>query len=130
MSTARCRALSRSEPQQNSRTMKKYVEFSDEALECLLTGKAVVGTLKMDLMTRQVSFNMFNRKPRHRAKDLILHETTSGWLKKSVKKFKIFVSANNRMERERAATEILRQAKELADHLKNTKSIEEIMNEI
>lgn len=114
--------------------MKKYVEFSDEALECLLTGKAVEGTMKMDLMTRQVSFNMFNRisrKPGYvRPKDLILHETTSGWLKKSVKKFKIFVSANNRMERERAATEILRQAKELADHLKNTKSIEEIMNEI
>ena len=110
--------------------MKKYVEFSDEALECLLTGKAVEGTMKMDLMTRLVNFNMFNRKPRHRAKDLILHETTSGWLKKSVKKFKIFVSANNRMNRERAATEILRQAKELADHLKNTKTIEEIMDEV
>ena len=114
--------------------MKKYVVFSDEALECLLTGKAVEGTLKMDVMTRQVSFNMFNRKSRQpgyvRPKDLTLYETTSGWLKKSMKKFKIFVSANNRMERERAATEILRQAKELADHLKNTKSIEEIMNEI
>ena len=78
--------------------MKKYVEFSDEALECLLTGKAVEGTMKMDLMTRLVNFNMFNRKSREpgyvRPKDLTLHETTSGWLKKSVRKFKIFVSAN------------------------------------
>ena len=67
--------------------MKKYVEFSDEALECLLTGKAVEGTMKMDLMTRLVNFNMFNRKSREqgyvRPKDLTLHETTSGWLKKS-----------------------------------------------
>jgi hypothetical protein len=105
--------------------MKKYVEFSDEALECLLTGKAVVGTMKMDLMTRQVSFNMFNRKPRHRAKDLILHETTSGWLKKSVKKFKIFVSANKGMGHERSASEILRQAIELTDYLHSTKTIDQ-----
>jgi hypothetical protein len=53
----------------------------------------------------------------------MLEESASGWLKMSVKKYKIFVSANKGMGRERSAKEILSQAIELTDYLRNTKTI-------
>ena len=110
------------------------ITVDDKSYAQMLKGKRVEGTVGFDRKTSMGDLNAFKRKSREpgyvRPKDVMLGESASGWLKMSVKKFKIFVSANNRMERERAATEILRQAKELADHLKNTKSIEEIMNEI
>ena len=59
------------------------------------------------------------------SKDVMLGESASGWLKMSVKKFKIFVSANKGMGHERSASEILRQAIELTDYLHSTKTIDQ-----
>ena len=110
------------------------VKVNDETWARMTSGKRVEGTIGYDKWTGETDFNAFKRKSREpgyeRPKDEMLYETASGWLKMSVKKLKIFVSANKGMGRERCATEILMQAKELTDHLKHTKSIDEIMDEV
>ena len=71
------------------------IEIPDEVLVLLQTGKAIEGTIKMDLMTCGIRFNAFRRKSRERGyvrpSDVTLAESVSGWLKRSVKKNKIFV---------------------------------------
>ena len=110
------------------------VEIDDKTYARMLEGKRVEGTMGYDQWTGKKDFKAFNRKSREpgyvRPKDITLYESASGWLKKSTKKFKIFVSANNGMGRERSAAEILSQARELTDGLRSLKSIDEIMNEV
>jgi hypothetical protein len=104
--------------------MKMSIEIPDEVLVLLQTGKAIEGTIKMDLMTCGIRFNAFRRKSRERGyvrpSDVTLAESVSGWLKRSVKKNKIFVSVNRSMGNVRSASELMLQAKELTDYLKNS----------
>ena len=110
------------------------VSIDDKSYEIMLSGKRVEGTVGVDQTIKLGNLNAFNRKSRLpgyvRPKDMTMYETASGWLKKSTKKFKIFVSANCGMGRERSAAEILSQARELTDRLRSQKSIDEIMNEV
>ena len=114
--------------------MKKYIEVSMEVLERLQTGRAIEGTIKMDLMTRSIRFNAFNRMSREPGyvapPDAVLYESANGWLRQSKRRFKIFVSAKCSIGRKRSADQLLSEARELTDYLKNTKTIEEIMDEI
>jgi hypothetical protein len=107
------------------------VKISDETWARMQQGKRVEGTLGLDKWTGEKTFNAFNRKSSvDRPKDETLYETASGWLKASVKKNKIFVSVNRKMGNGRCASELMLQARELTDHLRNIKSIEEIMDNI
>ena len=110
------------------------VNISDETWARMLTGKRVEGTLGIDQCTGKKSFNAFRRKSREpgyvKPADVTLYESASGWLKQSVKKNKIFVSVNRSMGNSRSASELMLQAKELTDHLRHIKSIEEIMDNI
>ena len=110
------------------------VKVDDKTYVRMTEGKRVEGTIGFNPFTKEHDFNAFHRKSREsgyvRQKDKSLYETSSGWLKASIRKFKIFVSVNRSMGRERSSTELLLQAKELTDWLKNTKSIEEIMDEV
>ena len=110
------------------------VEIEDKTYARMLEGKRVEGTIGYDLWTGKKDFKAFNRKSREpgyvKPKDIMLYETASGWLKESAKKFKIFVSANKGMGRHRSSTEILRQAIEVTEYLRNTKTIDEIMDEV
>ena len=85
----------------STKGMKMSIEIPDEVLVLLQTGKAIEGTIKMDLMTCGIRFNAFRRKSRERGyvrpADVTLAESVSGWLKRSVKKNKIFVSVNRSM---------------------------------
>ena len=105
--------------------MKRYIEISDELLMRLGTGKAIEGSMKLDLMTRKLSFNAFNRASKMpgyvRPKDKTLSETNGGWLKASVRMFKIFVSVKRSMGQERCADELLAQAIELTEKLRKFK---------
>ena len=100
----------------------------------MLTGKRIEGTLGYDKWTGEKTFNVYHRKSKEsdydRPKDVTQYETASGWLKTSVKKNKIFVSVNRSMGNSRGASELMLQAKELTDHLRNITSIEEIMDNI
>lgn len=85
----------------NSRTMKKYIEISSEVLERLQTGKALEGTLKMDLMTRSIKFNAFNRKSREPGyvppAKILLRPLDFGWLKESATRIMRFESFPKRL---------------------------------
>lgn len=113
--------------------MKKYIEIPNEVLERLQTGKAIEGTIKMDLMTRSIRFNAYNRKSKEagyeKHADVTLYESASGWLKQSVKKNKIFVSVNRSMGNVRSASELMLQAKELTDCLRHMMMTVEISEE-
>ena len=110
------------------------VSIDDKSYEIMLSGKRVEGTVGIDLSIMLGNLNAFNRKSRQpgyvRPKDLRMYDTASGWLKKSTKKFKIFVSANCGMGRKRAASELLNQAIELTDTLRSMKSNEELLDEV
>jgi len=113
--------------------MKMSIEIPDEVLVLLQTGKAIEGTIKMDLMTCGIRFNAFRRKSRERGyvrpSDVTLAESVSGWLKRSVKKNKIFVSVNRSMGNVRSASELMLQAKELTDCLRHMMMTVEISEE-
>lgn len=106
--------------------MKKYIEISDELLMRLGTGKAIEGSMKLDLMTRKLSFNAFNRASKMpgyvRPKDKILGLSNGGWLRASIERFKIFVSANRAIGEERCADELLAQAIELTEQLRGMRN--------
>lgn len=70
---------------------------------------------KVELQREVVALK--ERCSRNRQKDETLFVTSSGWLKRSVKKHKIFVSANRGMGRIRSARELRRQATELTELL-------------
>ena len=110
------------------------VKVDDKTYARMTEGKRVEGTIGYNEFTKEHDFNAFKRKSGEpgyeRPKDESLYETSSGWLKASIKKFKIFVSVNRSMGRGRSSAELMMQAKELTDWLKNTKSIEEIMDEV
>ena len=110
------------------------VKVDDKTYARMTEGKRVEGTIGYNPYTKEHDFNAFNRKSREpgyvRQKDESLYETSSGWLKASIRKFKIFVSVNRSMGRGRSSAELMLQAKELTDWLKNTKTIEEIMDEV
>ena len=105
------------------------ITVDDKSYAQMLKGKRVEGTVGFDQKTSMGDLNAFKRQSREpgyvRPKDVMLGESASGWLKMSVKKFKIFVSANKGMGHERSASEILRQAIELTDYLHSTKTIDQ-----
>ena len=100
--------------------MKKNIEFSDEVLERLKTGKAIKGTIKMDPKTKKISFNAWRtQEPGYkRADDETLYESESGWLKQSVERHKMFVSSRRSLGYVRSAQELLRQAIEMTEFLR------------
>ena len=75
--------------------MKKYIEISEELLQLLATGKAIEGTMKLDMKTRRLTFNAFKRKSREpgyvRPADTLIHQLENGWVKESVKKYKLYL---------------------------------------
>ena len=101
------------------------IEIPDEVLVLLQTGKAIEGTIKMDLMTCGIRFNAFRRKSRERGyvrpSDVTLAESVSG--------YKIFVSVNRSMGNVRSASELMLQAKELTDCLRHMMMTVEISEE-
>ena len=111
------------------------VKISQESWDRLQSGsRRMEGTIGYDKWTGVVDFNAFNRKSREPGyvapPDAVLYESANGWLRQSKRRFKIFVSAKCSIGRKRSADQLLSEARELTDYLKNTKTIEEIMDEI
>ena len=52
--------------------VKKYIEIPEEILVALAEGKYVEGSLHRDKDTCRIMFNMYNRKPRKRLRDIII----------------------------------------------------------
>ena len=105
------------------------VEIDDKLYARLILGR-VKGSLGFDGLKAVHTFNAWNLGSKGHLTEVTEHVTASGWLRRSARKNKIFVSVNSSMGRERCASELMMQAKELTDHLRNTITIEELMDEI
>ena len=71
------------------------VEISEETWARMLTGKRVEGTIGYDKWTGKKSFNAFNRLSRKRKRDELVRKLPWGWLKRSDKRWKTFISVDN-----------------------------------
>ena len=63
--------------------VKKYIEIPEEILVALAEGKYVEGSLHRDKDTCRIVFNVYNRKPRKRLRDIIIRYLEHGWVKES-----------------------------------------------
>ncbi len=114
--------------------MKKYVFIIDgeKVLEKVMSGKSVQGGFSWNKETG-LTFNAHNiqsREDGYVSPEKTLFETTDGRLMETPQRYKIKVSVKRRLGHHRAATEIQNQARELTDHLKHTKTIEDILDEV
>jgi hypothetical protein len=72
--------------------VKKYIEIPEEVLVALAEGKYVEGSLHRDKDTCRIVFNVYNRKPRKRLRDIIIRYLEHGWVKESAERIKIYES--------------------------------------
>ena len=72
--------------------VKKYIEIPEEILVALAEGKYVEGSLHRDKDTCRIVFNVYNRKPRKRLRDIIIRYLEHGWVKESAERIKIYES--------------------------------------
>ncbi len=72
--------------------MRKYVDISMEALERLVDGKRVEGSLRRDEWTGVITFRAYNRQPRRHSRDRLLRKLPWGWVKESIERVKVFGS--------------------------------------
>lgn len=67
--------------------------MEDEVLERLISGKPIEGSMRMDVMTRVITFKAWNRKtPKSRNRDQLIKKLPWGWLKESQTRIKTFAS--------------------------------------
>ena len=76
--------------------MKKFIEIPFEALERLVEGRYVEGSLHRDQYTGKIIFKAFNRKPRGR-QDRLICQLENGWLKESPKRIKFYNSVKKEL---------------------------------
>ena len=108
------------------------VKVDDETWARMTTGKRVEGTIGHDQWTGENNFNAFKRKsrePGYVAEKTVLYQTERGSVYMTPKTFGLKVTSQRSLGRKRCAENLLKQARELTDHLRDTKTIEEIMNE-
>ena len=72
--------------------VKKYIAIEEEVLVRLVEGKYVEGSLHRDKWTGIITFNAYNRLPRHSRKNALLKKTPWGWLKASKARRKRYTS--------------------------------------
>ena len=109
------------------------VKITEETWERMLAGVRVKGTIGYSKWTGEKDFNAWHGKslePGYIPESIVLYETADGSLRQTARRNKISVSVKRSLGRKRGATEIMSQARELTDYLKNTKTIEEIMDEV
>ena len=110
--------------------MKKHIEISEELLQLLATGKAVEGTMKLNMKTRRLTFNAFKRKSREpgyvRPADALIHQLENGWVKESVMKYKLYLGIYKKLGLARILSIIDRETKEAKGALFDKELIESI----
>ena len=72
--------------------MKKYIEIPVEAVERLVEGKYVEGSLHRDAWTGKIVFNAWVRRKPNNPNDKLVKKLPWGWVKESVARIKVFGS--------------------------------------
>ena len=83
-----------SSDQNDVRRVKKYIEISEEALNAIVSGKYVTGTLHRDPETNKIVFNVWKRKPRKKTADRLVCKLPNGWVMESAERIKFFNSVD------------------------------------
>ena len=106
--------------------MKKYIFVLNalELLSQLYAGKRVEGVLYVDEETGSLTFKAYNRKPKKRQKDKLVHKLESGWVKESPEKYKLFISIYKKLGLARILSIIDRETKEAKGALFDKELIE------
>ena len=98
--------------------------MSNDVLQAIMNGKCVEGSLRLQLSSMgthsDVGFRPYNRKPRVRYRDRLIHRLEHGWVKESKERFKLFESVPKELGTARILTVIDRETKDaknaLIDH--------------
>jgi hypothetical protein len=72
--------------------MKKYIEIPVEAVERLVEGKYVEGSLHRDAWTGKIVFNAWVRRKPNNPNDKLVKKLPWGWVKESMQRIKVFGS--------------------------------------
>ena len=106
----------------------------DKSFARMMKGLRVEGTVGINLETLIGDLNAFKRLSREpgyvRPKPVTLFNTVSGRLNETAKTYNIYVSAKKSMGRERCASALETQARDMADHLRFMKTIKDLVGEV
>ena len=101
--------------------MKVQVELSQEVLAAIMNGKCVEGSLRLQLSSmgthNEIGFRPYNRKPRVKYHDRMIHRLEHGWVKESKERIKLFESVPKELGTARILAVIDREVKEAKDSL-------------
>ena len=104
--------------------MKKYIEIPVEALERLVEGKYVEGSLHRDAWTGKIVFNAWVRKSPKHQKDKLIKKLPWGWVKESMERIKVFGSYPKDMGTAQVMDALDRETKEAKNALIDRELIE------
>ena len=103
--------------------MKVQVEMSNDVLQAIMNGKFVEGSLRLQLSSMgthsEVGFRPYNRKPRVKCHDRMVHRMEHGWVKESKERIKLFESVPKELGTARIVAVIDREIKEAKNSLIN-----------
>ncbi|MBQ6379891.1 MAG: hypothetical protein IJJ56_14040 [Prevotella sp.] len=105
--------------------MRKFIEIPLEAMERLVDGKFVEGSIHRDPMTGTLTFRAYNRQSR-RKKDRVIRQLENGWLKESPTRIKFFNSVKKELGFRLVSVAMHR---ELQDAM-STLEVEELLDKI
>ena len=114
----------------------KYITIAvdEKSYARMVAGLRVEGSVGYDLKKGLGDLNAYNRKEREpgykRPKSETLYETVTGRLNQSSETYNIYVSAKKSMGRERCASALETQARDMADHLRFIKTIKDLVGEV
>ena len=101
--------------------MKVQVEMSQEVLAAIMNGKYVEGSLHLQLSSvgtiGEAGIRAYNRKPRVKCHNRMIHRLEHGWVKESKERIKIFESVPKELGTARILAVIDRETKEAKDAL-------------
>ena len=92
--------------------VRKYIEIPEEVLVALAGDKYVEGSLHRDKNTHRIVFNVYNRKPRKRLRDIIIRYLEHGWVKESAERIKVYESIPKNLGTPRVMNVLEREVKE------------------
>ena len=95
--------------------------MSQEVLAAIMNGKFVEGSLRLQLSSMgtnsEVGFRAYNRKPRVKYHDRMIHRLEHGWVKESKERIKLFESVPKELGTARILAVIDREMKEAKESL-------------
>lgn len=108
--------------------MKANIILSAEAIERLQSGRCVEGSLRMNLQTSELTFNMWKKRKRRSFDDNTICQLEHGWIKESPQRIKFFNSVKKNLGRHTISTTFHRELKTAMTALEVEESINRILS--